>query len=644
MNRFIGLMVMGFMVLLMLPLQDAKAQWYDPEKVNRKAYAIYEEAYDKARNGDYAGSIASINEAIAIDPRFVEAYLSRSGVQADLRNYAESVTDFELAWELDSVFSHNNLLPYSISLAGTGAFDKALNAVNRFLTDPTLNKKSIQAGNYRKSIYEFAIKYAKLHPSTTYPFQRINAGDSINTGAPEYYPSFTIDGKKLVFTRRSDHDEDFYESTFNGTTYSKAVPLKGRINTNFNEGAQTISQDGEWIIFAGCNYPEGYGSCDLYISHKTNQGWSEPENLGGLVNTDFWESAPSLSPDKRDLYFSSSVGGGFGGKDIWVSHRSSNGKWGRPENLGSTINTSGDESCPFIHADNQTLFFNSNGHPGYGEADLFYARKKSIQEWEMPVNLGYPINTIDEEGSLIVSADGKTAWYASDGKDTRGQLDLYQFELREDIRPPKTTWVKGKVFDANTRQGLPSSVELTDINSRKLISKVQTDEDGNYLTTLPIGKDYAFNVNRHGYLFYSEHYNFTLTNAADSAFTADIPLQPIVAGASIVLKNIFFPSKQAVLDTSSQVELDRVIQLLQEHPQLRILISGHTDDVGKPQDNAQLSNARAKAVVQYLLASKTIAKERLVFKGWGETKPIAPNSTEEGRAKNRRTELSVISN
>lgn len=637
-------MLTGFVVMLLLPLPELKAQWYDPEKVNRKAYAIYEEAYDKARNGDYAGSIASINEAIAIEPRFVEAFLSRSGVQADLRNYAESVADFELAWQLDSVFSHNNLLPYSISLAGMGAFDKALDAVNRFLTDPTLNKKSIQAGNYRKSVYEFAIQYAREHPASTYPFQRINAGDSINSAVPEYYPSLTIDGKKLVFTRRLDRDEDFYESTFNGNSYSKAVPLKGRINTNFNEGAQTISQDGEWIIFAGCNYPEGYGSCDLYISHKTNQGWSEPENLGGLVNTDYWESAPTLSPDKRDLYFSSSAGGGFGGKDIWVSHRGSNGKWGRPENLGPTINTSGDESCPFIHADNQTLFFNSNGHPGYGEADLFYAKKKSIKEWEVPVNLGYPINTIDEEGSLIVAADGKTAWYASDGKDTRGQLDLYQFELREDIRPQKTTWVKGKVYDANTRQGLPSSVELTDINSRQLISKVQTDEDGNYLTTLPIGKDYAFNVNRHGYLFYSEHYNFTLTHAADSAFTADIPLQPIVAGASIVLKNIFFPSKQAMLDTTSQVELDRVIQLLQEHPQLRILISGHTDNVGKPQDNAQLSNARAKAVVQYLLASRVIAKERLVFKGWGETKPIAPNSTEEGRAMNRRTELTVISN
>jgi outer membrane protein OmpA-like peptidoglycan-associated protein/Tfp pilus assembly protein PilF len=620
----------------------SKAQWYSPEKVNKKAYAIYELAYQNAMDQKFDAAIANIDKAISIDPKFVEAWLTKAGIYADQKKYDSSVINFEQALQLDSVFAKTYLLPYSISLAGTGQFQKALTAVTEFLTNPTLNPQSIKAGNYRKSVYEFALDYDKKHPAKNYVFARKNLGDSVNSDALEYYPSLTIDGKKLIFTRRLSGDEDFYECDFINGKWSKAKPLGGKVNTNLNEGAQNISQDGEWIIFTGCNYPEGQGSCDLYISFKTKNGWSEAENIGPIVNTDFWESSPSLSPDKRDLYFSSNQPGTYGGKDIWVTHRSNSGKWSRPENLGPTVNTKGDESCSFMYADNQTLFFNSNGHPGYGQADLFFSKKITDSTWSEPENLGYPINTIDEEGSLIVAADGKTAYYASDGSDTRGGLDLYSFQLREDIQPPRTLWVKGKVYDAKTKNGLPSSVELTDINTRRLISKVQTDEDGNYLTTLPVGKDYAFNVNRKGYLFFSENYN--IDARSDSAYTADIPLQPIEAGASVILKNIFFDSKKTELKSASVVELDKVIQLMSDNPKLKILITGFTDNVGKPQDNIVLSNGRALSVVTYLLASRQIARERLQFKGLGAAKPIADNNTEQGKALNRRTELSVISN
>ncbi|MDB5279966.1 MAG: OmpA/MotB domain protein [Ferruginibacter sp.] len=620
----------------------SKAQWYSPEKVNKKAYAIYESAYQNAMDQKYDAAIADIDKAISIDPKFVEAWLTKAGIYADQKKYDSSVINFEKALQLDSVFAKTYLLPYSISLAGMGQFQKALTAITEFLTNPTLNPQSIKAGNYRKSVYEFALEYDKKHPAKNYVFARKNLGDSVNSDALEYYPSLTIDGKKLIFTRRLSGDEDFYESDFTNGKWSKAKPLGGKVNTNLNEGAQNISQDGEWIIFTGCNYPEGQGSCDLYISFKTKNGWSEAENIGPVVNTDFWESSPSLSPDKRDLYFSSNQSGTYGGKDIWVTHRSNAGKWSRPENLGPTINTKGDESCSFMYADNQTLFFNSNGHPGYGQTDLFFSKKITDSTWSEPENLGYPINTIDEEGSLVVAADGKTAYYASDGSDTRGGLDLYSFQLREDIQPPRTLWVKGKVFDAKTKNGLPSSVELTDINTRRLISKVQTDEDGNYLTTLPVGKDYAFNVNRKGYLFFSEHYN--IDASSDSVYTADIPLQPIETGASIILKNIFFDTKKTALKPASIVELDKVIQLMNDNPKLKIVITGFTDNVGKPQDNVVLSNGRALSVVNYLLASRQIARERLQFKGLGAAKPIADNSTEQGKALNRRTELSVISN
>jgi outer membrane protein OmpA-like peptidoglycan-associated protein len=423
--------------------------------------------------------------------------------------------------------------------------------------------------------------------------------------------------------------------------WSAAKPLQGKVNTNLNEGAQNISQDGQLLVFTGCNYPEGQGSCDLYFSVKTKTGWSEPQNLGPNVNTDFWESSPSISPDKRDIYFASGRAGGFGGRDIWVVHLLPNGKWGNAENLGEAINTSGDESCPFIHADNETLYFNSNGHTSYGMTDLFLSKKVTDSSWTIAQNLGYPINTIDDEGSLIVAADAKTAYYASDNYNSKGGLDIFSFELRDDIKPTKTLWVKGKVFDKKTLQGLPSTVELIDIVSKKLINKIKTDEEGNYLATLPTGKNYLLNVNRKGYLFYND--NFSLVIITDSIFTKDIPLQPIEAGATIVLNNIFFDTKQFVLKPTSIIELDKVVQLLNDNPKLKIQISGHTDNVGKPTDNLLLSNNRAKAVTNYLL-QKGLLATRLIAKGFGSTKPLADNKTDIGKAMNRRTELSVVSN
>jgi len=331
----------------------------------------------------------------------------------------------------------------------------------------------------------------------------------------------------------------------------------------------------------------------------------------------------------------------LGGSDIYVCHLLANGKWSEPENLGPQVNTPGDEQCPFIHADNQTLYFTSNYWPGYGDDDLFYVRKGPNGIWSKPVNLGYPVNTINKEGTLFITADSKTAYYASDRSDSKGGLDIYSFELREDIRPYKTLWVKGQVFDKKTTKGLPSSVELIDLFTKQTISKVQTDEHGNYLITLPVGKDYAFNVNRKGYLFYSDNF-FLSHNSPDSTYEKNIPLQPIEANASIVLNNIFFDVNKYDLKPESQVELDKVVQLMKDNPTIKIEISGHTDNIGKPADNLKISNTRARAVINYLI-EKGMSGQRLVAAGFGETKPVADNKTEEGRAKNRRTELKILS-
>jgi outer membrane protein OmpA-like peptidoglycan-associated protein/Tol biopolymer transport system component len=611
------------------------------QQVNKRAMNLYNLALSKASDGEYQEGIKMIREALKLEPKYIDAYLTMGGIYGELKDYKNAVESYEIARSIDSIYFKDFSLPYSINLAGLGEFEKALKAADDFLSIENLNPSGKKAGEYRKQCYTFALEYAKKKTVSDYKFQPRNLGDSVNSKVSEYFPTVTIDGRQLFYTRRvNSMNEDFYETSLVDNSWSPAKSLPGNINTMLNEGAQNISQDGEWLIFTGCNFPEGHGSCDLYISYLTPQGWSASENLGENLNTESWESAPSLSPDKRDLYFASNRPGGMGKSDIYVCHRNPDGTWTNPQNAGPEINTAGNESCPFIHADNQTLYFTSDGHPGYGGDDLFLVKKQPGGKWSQAENLGYPINTIENEGSLVIASDGKTAYYASDRSDSKGGLDLYTFELRSDVRPSKTLWVKGKVFDAKTKKGLPSAVELTDLGTHEVMSKVQTDESGTYLVTLPVGNDYAFNVNRRGYLFYSE--NFPLSNnAPDSTYNIDIALEPLHANATVILKNIFFDVNRYELKPESSTELDNIVELLKENPSLKIQINGHTDNVGKPVDNLKLSNNRANAVIQYLIA-KGINANRLSSKGWGETQPLADNANEQGRAQNRRTEMKVV--
>jgi outer membrane protein OmpA-like peptidoglycan-associated protein/tetratricopeptide (TPR) repeat protein len=630
------------LLLFALSFVSLHAQ-YDPEKVNKKAVPYFTKAQQQLDEGHIKEAIASLNQALQIEPGFLDAYLVLAAVYSNDKNYIDCIKTYEKAFAIDSSYTFEYKLPYSIALAGNGEFDKALNAVNSLLAARQLNPNTRKAGEFRQKSFEFAVNYAKKNANKPYVFTPKNVGDNINSVESEYFPCLTIDQKELVFTRRVGNvNEDFFYTRDANGSWSKAVPMQGKVNTKDNEGAQNISQDGQWLVFTGCNRQDGLGSCDIYISYLTDNGWSDAINMGGKINTPYWESQPSISPDKRDIYFSSRRPGGYGGSDIYVSHIQTNGKWSDPVNLGPEINTAGDEQCPFIHADNQTLYFISNGLLGYGDADLYYVRRRPSGVWSLPINLGYPINTIHQEGTLFISADGKTAYYSSDRGDSKGGLDIYSFELREDVRPFRTLWVKGKVYDSKTTKGLPSSVELIDLASKEPVSKVQTDEQGNYLMTLPIGKDYAFNVNRKGYLFYSG--NFSLSNPdMDSTYEKNIALQPIELNAAVVLNNIFFDVNKFELKAESQVELDRLVALLNDNPALRIEISGHTDNDGKPADNLALSINRAKSVVAYL-TSKGVAAARLTSKGYGETKPLADNKSLAGKALNRRTEMKVTSN
>ncbi len=614
---------------------------YDPSKIDKKVVDTYVQGLERAQNQKYDEAIVLLKDAINKNNRYLDAYLSLAGVYGQLKEYDESIKYYEQGFAIDSNYQVFTRLAYSINLAGLGKFEKALIVINGLLSRSDISANTRKAAEYRKTTFEFAVDFEKKHASENYVFAPQNLGDSINTSESEYFPSISIEGDKLIFTRRlNGRNEDFFGTIKDKSGWKRALPLSGGINTPENEGAQNLSQDGNWLFFTGCYRPDGFGSCDIYMSYLTENGWSEPFNLGANINTDQWESQPSISPDKRDLYFASRRPGGYGGSDIYVSHLLPNGTWSKAENLGLEINTSGDESEPFIHADNQTLYFVSNGLPGYGDADIFLTRKASDGKWGKPENLGYPINTINTDGTLVIASDGVTTYFSSNRSDSRGANDIYTFQMRPSMRPYKTLWVRGKVFDKKTSAALPSTIELIDLATKQTLSRVQTDATGNYLVTLPVGKDYAFNVNRRGYLFFSDNYSLK-DKSPDSTYENNIALQPIEVNAAVVLKNIFFDYNKFDLKPESQIELDKLVQLMQDNPTVKIQIEGHTDNIGNAADNLKLSENRAKAVVNYLV-SRNISITRLTAKGFGATKPIAGNSTEEGRVQNRRTELKVL--
>ena len=640
MTTIIRFSISGCFLFLALAVQ---AQTYNPSKVSKKAQEFYAQAMNRIDDGNWVSAIGLLQKANEADADFADARLTLGTIYSRLKNYKSSAENFEKAFAIDSVYSFDFRVQYATQLAGMGQFEKALHIVNDVLAQkPPKNSGSLTNAMNRQKSFQFAVSFEKNHPVNNYTFKPINLGKEINSSHPEYLPILSIDGSELIFTRRlTGTNEDFYVSKKDSSGWGMAKPAGGNINTPQSEAAQTLSADGEWMIYAASGREDSYGNYDLYMAQKTNEEWEDVYHFGLGINTDQWEAQPSLSPDRKDLYFASRRPGGFGGIDIYVSHLKPNGYYSQPENMGSGINTSGDDQCPFIHADNQTLYFTSNGWLGYGDDDLFVVRKQPNGEWGKPENLGYPINTSEKEGTMCIAADGKTAYYAADRNDSYGGLDIYSFELREDVRPVKTLWVKGKITDKNTGKPVVSTLELNNLASHQTISHIQTDDAGNYFMTLPVGKDYAFNVNSKGYLFYSD--NFLMANKSpDSTYIKNILLEPIASNASVVLKNIFFEVNKYELNPESQTELDNLVRLLNENPTMEIEISGHTDNVGKPSDNMILSNNRAKAVVNFLI-SKKINPARLVAKGFGETKPLADNKTEAGRLQNRRTEMRVIS-
>ena len=622
--------------ILLLILFFVQSSLFAQEKYtssNTRAIGAYERSTVYLGQKLYNTALKDLQIALSIDPNFLEAHYRMGDILKVLGRYEEAKTSYLKVTAQANTFKNINF-----SLAECYAFqanyDSAYPLFQIYSSTPDLsdNRKKALAKYLRDC--EFSIE-AVQQPV---PYDPINLGPSINTQYQEYLPAITADDQTIIFTRRAN-TEDFFIAQKNEDSWNPSLPLSSAINTPGNEGAQCISPDGQYLFFAGCGRADGLGKCDIYYAKKVGDKWSSPQNLGTPINSQYWESQPTISADGKTLYFVSDRKGGYGSYDIYKSTYTGAGKWSTPLNLGPNINTAGEEFSPFIHADNQTLYFTSDGLPGYGGSDLFILKKLSNGKWGTPENMGYPINTIENEGSLAVAADGYTAYYASDREDSRGGLDIYSFTLPTHARPYKTIYIKGNITDLLTKKGLPANLELTDNASGTIINKVQTDELGHYFITLPEGKDYTFTVNRKGYLFYSSAYALS-TAAPDSTYIKNIALEPIKLASNFVFTQVLFDNNSYALLPASLPELNKLVQILEENPGMHIQISGHTDNIGKAADNLTLSTNRAKAIVQYV-SGRGVATDRLTYKGFGSTEPIATNATQEGRALNRRTSFTI---
>ncbi len=621
------------------------------DELDRKSKKKYNKALKCLSKGEVDKGIAGLQTVVDNNPdfaaaseRLVDLYISRG--QQDkaiplMQNLAagEGPMSPVLAFTLAK------------SLEAQKEFDECIDVVEKALQNP--NMKSAHKDSLELKLAELIFR--KEGYANPVAFEPEKLPGAVNTEALEFHPAFIADGSRMYFVKVSGEgryrNEDIYTAKISDNGYGEAQPIR-EINTEGQEGTFSLSQDGRIMVFTACERRDAVGGCDLYISFRKGNHWTEPQNMGPSINSRWWDSTPSFAADNKTLFFSSRRPGGQGGSDIWYAKLNKNNRWDPPVNLGPEVNTPKNDEGPYLHPDNKSLYFISNGHIGFGSYDIFVSRRDDENNWQAPVNLGYPINTPKREGGLFISLRGDKAYYSSqlNFKEEQQGGDLYSFDMPVQLRPDLVTYIKVEVRDRKTKGLIIAKTEFLDLLNDKETVHMNTDVNGKLLTTVRLG-EYAMNVSKAGYLFHSENIEVNSVSSIEKPFHFKVFLEPIppveepvvteAEAPKIILKNIFFETGSAELLSKSDSEISRLSKLLTDNPEMRIKILGHTDDVGKEIDNQKLSEARAKAVHDRLL-NKGIAKDRLRYEGKGESEPVADNGTEEGRKSNRRTEFFIL--
>lgn len=631
---------------LMLLLFIFFAGFESTAQTDKKIDKLFEDAKSQQSAQNYSQTIELCNRILSDKPGFIEAHLLLADVYSDLDSLKSEIYHLSKAIEI----KNEPLIQFRLGEAfyKTGNYDEALRYYDMYSAYKLIPEKRQFLLACKIASCKFALQSIK----NPVEFDPQNMGTQINTANDEYWPTPSLDGKKLIFTRllkepNSRPQEDFYMARLDSIDWEDAKPIDN-VNTNDNEGAQTLSADSKILFFTACNREYGFGSCDIYFSRFVNEKWSNPQNAGSPLNTNYWEAQPSFSSDNRYLYFSSNRPGGEGKKDIWRAEflgfsDSGNPRWREPENLGDVINTEGDEISPFIHANNRNFYFASDTHVGMGGLDLFTAEIDEEGNISNFKNMGYPINTHKDDMGLTISSIGETAYFSSARNSDTG-LDIFSFNLTRGLQPTPVSYVKAKITDRSTKLPVRANIDLVSISAQPSKDRQEkADEKGEIMLCLPLSKNYSFSVSEPGYLFYSKSILLADAKTLVDPYHLDIELEPIEVGAKMNLYSIYFETDSFAILPRSEPELQILVSFLKNNNDLKIEIQGHTDNSGTPERNLQLSELRAKSVAEYLVKNG-IAISRLHSKGYGEQQPVAPNDTPEGRTLNRRTTIKIESN
>ncbi|MFN3404029.1 MAG: OmpA family protein [Cytophagaceae bacterium] len=620
-------------------------------------------------------AIPMYHEALEAEPDNIEANYKLGVSYLNTIHHIKSLPYLEKAYKLNPTYAPDIKQLLAKSYQYNHKFEEALKAYQE--VKKTLDKKNVEEHKkLDRRIFECenGIEYIKNPVKAKIE----NLGPVINSKYIDHAPVISADESILVFTSRRDGStggalddnglfmEDIYISYKKDGKWSAPQNIGKPINTDLHDASIAISPDGSQIFV----YTDDNAG-DILMSKFEGGKWSKPLDLGKNVNTKHAEKSISMTADGNTIYFTSNREGGMGGLDIYMSKKDKKGKWGEAKNLGKPINTEYDDDAPFIHPDGRTLYFSSEGHAGMGRFDIYKSTMKPDGSWSEPENLGYPINTADDDIYFVLSADNKHGYYASEREGGQGETDIYIISMPEpeklaDVntkKPVETkepgkkkllpvaqvaafnpiTILKGTIRDALTKDPLEANLVIVDNDKNEVISELKSNAlTGGYLIVLPSGKNYGIAVERKDYLFHSE--NFDIPESANyQEVVKDVDLKKVAVGTKIVLRNIFFDFDKATLRPESTAELERLVQLLQSVPNMKIEISGHTDNKGSAEYNKNLSEKRAQAVVNYL-AGKGIDAKRLKFAGYGFDRPMATNDTEEGRQLNRRTEFEILGN
>ena len=634
---------------------------------NKVALNLYKQAIE---NPDYKQKETQIllKEAVKIAPDFADAYykLGEINYQLALKTSKDNQRRKVYFKEAEEYFLKvNSLCPsfnYYVSSYYLGdyyyqqrKFEKSGFFLHQFLDN---NKENSKLVNKARKMVKNVDYYLELINNPV-PFNPKPLAD-ICTDRDEYLPLISPDEELMIFSRRTirfantAHEKSeeklnlsirLWEDS-SGFVFSRGRPMEAPFNDGRNQGGATITIDNNHIFITICEFERAdytsYKNCDIFSSDRKNGKWTALKRLGANVNSiSTFEGMPSITADGKTLYFSSAREGGYGGLDIYKTVLDENGNWGKAQNLGPVINTAGDEKTPFIHSDSQTLYFSTNGIFGLGGFDIFYSQYLGHGQWTGPKNLGYPINTENDELGLMVSANGKNIFFSSRALNETGDWDIYIATLYEKARPQRVLFVKGKLYDEEGKTIKKAKVELVNITTDELTEGFVDDNSGNYAVAVPVNKgdEFIMTAKKKGFFFNSIYIN-PEDEKYDPPTTVDFKVQKIDKNKRIILKNVNFKTGSDRLNELSKSVLDVLVDFLKENHDVKITLLGYTDNMGETDYNLDLSLRRTKSVKKYLV-SKGINSNRISAHGYGEKRPIASNTTSYGRSLNRRVEFII---